>query len=403
MAKQYVTVRMYNVGFGDAFLLIFPDKDRPRRVLVDCGVHSMGPGPRTMKEVVQQIVTDTTDADKKSRIDVVICTHRHQDHVSGFSQPIWSKVDVGEVWMPWTEHPTDREARRIRETQSARARSLTMALNRLNADQSVLAMAQNSLTNRAAMRTLHEGFAGKPMRRFLPTKQRSARSFETPVLPGVKIHVLGPSRNEDVIRDMNPEKGESYLRFLMTRAGPSGHRLRPFRSGWEMPLMKYREAYPHLHFTDYLKRELAKVGSGTEFDLVTKLEKAVNGTSLLLMFVVGRAHLLFPGDAQWGTWKAALAEPEWQELLSKTTFYKVGHHGSHNATPRSFVEKYLTKKFSAMISTRCTKKWPDIPRAPLLARLRERSNPVLRSDKRDVLDPAGVRRKTEYVETKLPI
>lgn len=94
MAKQYVTVRMYNVGFGDAFLLIFPDKDLPRRVLVDCGVHSMGPGPRKMKEVVQQIVADTTDADKKSRIDVVVCTHRHQDHVSGFSQQFSAMVST---------------------------------------------------------------------------------------------------------------------------------------------------------------------------------------------------------------------------------------------------------------------------------------------------------------------
>jgi beta-lactamase superfamily II metal-dependent hydrolase len=403
MAKEHVLVRMYNVGFGDAFLLQFPHKDGPRRVLIDCGVHSMGPGPRKMKEVVKQIVADTADGNKKSRIDVVVCTHRHQDHVSGFSQPLWNKVEVGEVWMPWTEHPTDEEARHIREAQSTRARSLTMALRRLNVDRSVSAMAHNSLTNPKAMRMLHEGFAGKPLRRFLPTKQRSARSFETRVLPGVKIHVLGPSRKEEVIRDMNPEKSESYLQFLMTRSGPAGQRLRPFRSEWNVPILQYRRAYPHLHFSDRQKRELAKVGSGTEFDLATKLEKAVNGTSLLLMFVIGRAHLLFPGDAQWGTWKAAMAEPEWQELLSKTAFYKIGHHGSHNATPRSFVEKHLKKKFSAMVSTRGTKKWTDIPRIPLLEELRERSNQVVRSDLKDIPDPAGVTRKPEYVEIKVPI
>jgi beta-lactamase superfamily II metal-dependent hydrolase len=402
MAKQYVNIRMYNVGFGDAFLLIFPAKDRPRRVLIDCGVHSIGPGPRKMKEVVSQIVSDTTDEDKKSRIDVVVCTHRHQDHVSGFSQPLWNKVEVGEVWMPWTEHPHDAEARRIREAQSSRARSLALAMDRLGADESLLAMAQNSLTNRTAMKTLHEGFAGRPRRRFLPTKQRHERSFETKMLPGVKIHVLGPSRNEDVIRDMNPEKGESYLQFLMTRATPAGKRLRPFRAEWGIPIGKYQRANGHLKFTDHLKRELAKVGSGSEFDLVTQLEKAVNGTSLLLMFVVGRAHLLFPGDAQWGTWKAAMAEPEWRKLLSKTAFYKVGHHGSHNATPRSFVEKYLSKNFTAMVSTRTTKKWRDIPRLPLLEELRQ-SGQVVRSDLKDVPDPAGFTRKPDYVEVKIPI
>ena len=403
MANQSVTIRMYNVGFGDAFLLLFPDGDQPRRVLVDCGMHSIGPGPSKMKEVVKQIVADTTDAKGKSRIDVVIATHRHQDHVSGFSQPLWNTVEVGEVWMPWTEHPTDPDARKIREMQSTRATSLAMALNRLGVDDSVLAMAQNNLTNRAAMRTLHGGFAGKPQRRFLPTKQRSARSFETPVLPGVKVHVLGPSRKEEVIRDMNPEKGESYLQFLMTRAEPSNQRFRPFRSEWSLSVPAYRRAYPHLTFTDRLKRDLAKVGSGTEFDLVTKLEKSVNGTSLLLMFVIGKAHLLFPGDAQWGTWKAAMEDPEWQELLSKTAFYKIGHHGSHNATPRSFVKKHLSKKFLAMVSTRDTNKWRDIPRLPLLDALRKKSNRVVRSDKSDIPDPTGVNRQAQYVEVKVPI
>lgn len=403
MAGQSVTIRMYNVGFGDAFLLLFPDGDRPRRVLIDCGMHSIGPGPSKMKEVVKQIVADTTDANGKARIDVVIATHRHQDHVSGFSQPLWNKVEVGEVWMPWTEHPTDREARRIRETQSTRARSLAMALARLGVDDSVMAMAQNNLTNRTAMRTLHDGFAGKPRRRFLPTNQRSARSFETPVLPGVKVHVLGPSRKEEVIRDMNPEESESYLQFLMTRAESSNQRFRPFRSEWSVPVPAYRRAYPHLAFSDRLKRDLAKVGSGTEFDLVTKLEKAVNGTSLLLMFVIGKAHLLFPGDAQWGTWKAAMEDPEWQELLSKTAFYKIGHHGSHNATPRSFVTKHLSKRFLAMVSTRDTKKWRDIPRLPLLEALRKKSNRVVRSDKSDIPDPAGVIRQAQYVEVQIPI
>jgi beta-lactamase superfamily II metal-dependent hydrolase len=403
MANQFVTIRMYNVGFGDAFLLLFPDQNRPRRVLVDCGMHSMGPGPRKMKEVVKQIVDDTTDADGKSRIDVVVATHRHQDHVSGFSQPLWNKVEVGEVWMPWTEHPTDLQARKIRETQSARAHSLALALTRLNADDSVMAIAQNNLTNRAAMSILHDGFAGQPQRRFLPTKRKRERSFDTPVLPGVRVHVLGPSRKQEVIRDMDPEKSESYLQFLLTRSQPGDQRLRPFRSEWSLPLTTYRRFYPHLHFTDHMKRQFSKVGAGTEFDLVTKLEKSVNGTSLLLMFVIGKAHLLFPGDAQWGTWKAALEDPEWQELLSKTAFYKIGHHGSHNATPRSFVTKHLSKSFFGMVSTRDTKKWRDIPRLPLLEELRKRSNRVMRSDKSDVPDPVGVTRQSEYVEVKVPI
>ena len=68
------------------------------------------------------------------------------------------------------------------------------------------------LTNEKEMKTLHSGFSGDPERRFLPTKT-DGRLLKTDVLPGVKIHVLGPSRERDVIRDMDPPKGKSFLRM----------------------------------------------------------------------------------------------------------------------------------------------------------------------------------------------
>lgn len=35
----------------------------------------------------------------------------------------------------------------------------------------------------------------------------------------------------------------------------------------------------------------------------------------------------------WGTWLNVLQDPEWKSLLERVAFYKIGHHGSHNATP----------------------------------------------------------------------
>jgi len=69
-----------------------------------------------------------------------------------------------------------------------------------------------------------------------------------------------------------------------------------------------------------------------------------NNTSLVLAFefVKQGEVLLFVGDAQVGTWqswaKVEFKLPERAkpfpaiELLSRTVFYKVGHHCSHNAT-----------------------------------------------------------------------
>ena len=77
-----------------------------------------------------------------------------------------------------------------------------------------------------------------------------------------------------------------------------------------------------------------------EFRKAASADNAINNTSLILMIRVGAAHLLFPGDAQWGPWQLLLDNAEASGMLAKTTFYKVGHHGSHNATPKRFVEMW---------------------------------------------------------------
>ena len=135
-----------------------------------------------------------------------------------------------------------------------------------------------------------------------------------------------------------------------------------------------------------------------------QLDKAVNGTSLLLLFEVGRAYLLFPGDAQWGTWQNALGDPEFHTLLEKTNFLKVGHHGSHNATPREFIDKIIRANgFSAMVCTRPTTKFKKIPLPSLLDAITSRSGKrIARSD--DAEEVQGFTRKGDvYVETSVAI
>lgn len=61
----------------------------------------------------------------------------------------------------------------------------------------------------------------------------------------------------------------------------------------------------------------------------------MNNTSLILLFEVGGKKLLFPGDAQIENWNYALSQPETAKLLADVDLYKVGHHGSLNATPKT--------------------------------------------------------------------
>lgn len=432
---------MYDTGFGDAFLLTFPSEDRPRKVLIDCGYHTAGPPPMPMKTIVETIVGDVTE-EGGPRIDVVVCTHRHQDHVRGFERAdAWAGVRVGEVWMPWTEHPTDPEACAVREAQARRARDLHAALAGmtgldLGERERIEALIDNSLTNALAMGVLHHGFSGSPELRFLPETEAGtpARAATAPLLPGVKVHVLGPARDHSTIRDMNPPPDEAYLRAarISGSAQPLGADLgrwaisttgKDFK-GWfdgmmaaarqggaQGPLRTGDPGFLLWWFStlDFRWRDVKAVDTIGESDplaAAVALDAAVNGTSLMLVFEIGRACLLFCGDAQWGTWRRALADPAWRALLARTTFLKVGHHGSHNATPVGFVEDVLPRSAQVMVPTRETAKFREIPRQPLLDALRERlagTGGLVRSDAEDVASPFERPAGAHWVDATVPV
>jgi hypothetical protein len=77
-----VSIRMYRQGLGDCFLLSFPRAGKPLYMLIDCGVLL---GTKGQNERMREIADDirlTTDG----HIDVLVATHEHWDHLSGFLQ-----------------------------------------------------------------------------------------------------------------------------------------------------------------------------------------------------------------------------------------------------------------------------------------------------------------------------
>ena len=110
-ASGPITVRHYCQGIGDCHLLRFPRADGGDFwMLIDCGLHSsVKGGPGTIARIVADI------AERTGRIDVVVVTHEHWDHVSGFltETEAFGRLSVGEVWMGWTENPADRQAQEL--------------------------------------------------------------------------------------------------------------------------------------------------------------------------------------------------------------------------------------------------------------------------------------------------
>ena len=76
--------------------------------------------------------------------------------------------------------------------------------------------------------------------------------------------------------------------------------------------------------------------------LALKLNTGINNTSLVLAFELPKSKkvLFFAADAQRGNWvswkdvtfKDGAETVTAKDLLARTVLYKVGHHGSHNAT-----------------------------------------------------------------------
>jgi len=158
--------------------------------------------------------------------------------------------------------------------------------------------------------------------------------------------------------------------------------------------------YEHLGLETDVRQRIQQFNEEMLQAVTVALDKAVNGTSLVLMFQIGCTYLLFPGDAQWGTWQMVLADFDWQSLLKQTTIYKVSHHGSHNGTPPQFIDKYLPPSACAMLSVKCGKKWEAIPKGELVTALRKNSPRLVRSDEPTGPLPEGCTAYKGFIECK---
>lgn len=360
-----VIVRMYNVGFGDCFLLSFY-YDRPladQHILIDFG--TVG-GKANMKGVANDIKTVC-----EGKLYAVVATHRHKDHIGGFSDEggpgstgaLIASLKPELVIQPWTENPSadpkDDSAPLLAKKKKAGDKRIFMAsLTAMSSfaettylqvknfrggkgRASVLEkLALNNIKNKEAVANLQR--MGKKPPRFLQYGSRSGLE-NAKLLPGVKVHVLGPPALKDQnIRKYAKKSDEYWISSkywgLKDRASktPVGPRLFPRQP-------RFRPDATPIHTRWFTKRADGALKSNA-LGIVTVLDDFLNNTSLILLFEVKGKKLLFPGDAQLENWSYALEQKGIKQILRKVDLYKVGHHGSRNATPRQLWELFTKKK-----------------------------------------------------------
>lgn len=375
---QSIRIRMYNVGFGDCFLLVLPTVDGPKKVAIDCG--SLKNKNHSIQAISDRLIADVTDADGVPRIDVLVMSHRHADHISGYTNPKWAAVEVGEVWMPWLESREDPDARAIQKQQRIAAQALAMAVQKLNLGQGLAEVALNAQSNDDSLDVLHAGFAKKVAPRFFPTRTNVVEKIECAVLPGLEIFVLGPPHDRDALNNPDPPDNQTLLTgySVDSLTGPL-EKLRPFSGDW---------ADESAYWPDFNTGEIDQAASRAEmYEMAAaKLDADINNTSLILIFRVGNDYLLLPGDAQWGPWEKILSDDDAVDLLRKVTFLKVSHHASHNGTPAALLKDILGKAnkrngvVHAMISMTPFAQWKGIPHEPIFTTLDELGFPYVVSD-----------------------
>jgi hypothetical protein len=391
-----VTIRHYCQGIGDCHLLRFPGANgQDFFMLIDCGVHSsVKGGSDMMARVVADIATVT------KRIDVLVVTHEHWDHLSAFATAAeqFKAIEIVDVWLAWTENPRDRQGRQLDKYKGEALAALQMANRKLDGPEfgRQLSAIGEGLTN---LLGFYFGAKGEKVRGARDAATGMAKGkvvyhepgagpLSLPGVAGVNVYVLGPPRDEKLLGLMerssemygeglaigspmaralamgfdmsydgaaededwdspfDPEIGTN-LPEALALANDGAHKddrpviaiLRDYYVGRNAPPKSGARAQkPDAKLADRSWRRIDGDWLAVSADLAMQLDHRTNNTSLVLAFELAASKrvLLFTADAQVGNWLSwqdlKWGETTGPELLKRTVYLKVGHHGSHNAT-----------------------------------------------------------------------
>lgn len=411
-----VEIRAYQMGFGDCFLLSVSYTHGPgRHVLIDFGSTRLPPeADRDHMTRVAESIREHVGEEPFA----VVATHRHKDHISGFSTDrgqrsggIIAGLRPQLVVQPWTEDPglavdatgpvagLDDGRRRMAGT----VRSLS-AMQRVSANylsevrrnhqymrsvgeklkEQIEFIGDDNISNLSAVTNLIEmGRAGKA--EYLHAEQPTALSE----MLGADVRVLGPptvDQDARVRRQRPRDEGEFWQ--LAARAADAvtlGEKRRARPLFPDHVVARTADQFPVA--ARWIVRRMREMRAKQILQIVRTLDRAMNNTSLILLFRIGSKSFLFPGDAQIENWQFALDDPDVMRLLSEVDVYKVGHHGSLNATPRTLWRTFERKsadpdaprRLQTLLSTMANvhghaEDSTEVPRASLVTELTGQSS-----------------------------
>lgn len=381
----HAVIRMYCMGTGDCFVIkLFANKKESFKIMIDCGVWN------GTKNHLKPFITNLK-LYVNNHVDLLIITHEHLDHVSVFEtcKDLFTKdFIVDKIWMGWAEDDSLSKIKKWKTQYGEKKKALAMAAEKIEvavnktelenslksevnginmlrakknfseslknfADLHLHGVAGNYKGMLEGMRIVKKEIANDNIEYFYPGDIVE----DLAGAKGVKFYVLGPPEQwNGEIDAESGEEGESYTHnkilkgidafaasVLMRNTNTEGESIVPFDSHFETLNNTVLEQYkqPEEAWRNIDDDWLYNAGS-----LALRINSLTNNLSLALAieFEGSKKVMLFPGDAEYGSW-ASWHRINWQgvnsekegvhftqDLLRRTVFYKVAHHMSHNGT-----------------------------------------------------------------------
>ena len=337
-----ITLRAYNVLFGDALLVSWDEDDGVHHAWVDFG--NFHDDPNAVFEKVYNDVLSRT----AGKLDLLVITHRHLDHMEGFfslRKRFKAEFTIQRLWhahvTPSLDHVFEIAERTLRRLLPASIPDGDSDIGRVFRNN----FGAKGDKIRKQMADILKDIGVPASRTFKIHRGVNLKPALPPGLKALDIEVLGPEKNSK--RYLQPLEHALRARGIAISAANGGMEARredPFEG---MRAVMFRES-PLRELADMarLRRQLQSGG----LEVLAAVDTTRNNTSIVMRLTHGSTSLLLVGDAELMSWEVMRKNG----APLRAGVIKVGHHGSINASPHWSFTTVMPKKLAgnaAVIST----------------------------------------------------
>lgn len=356
---EKLEVTMFQAGSGDSFLISICHNNKEINILVDCGEYN------TYYTSIKPKLVDMKN--NRKRIDYLILTHMHDDHIGGALELFKENGTYEESKIINIENVIYNgiNTLKLEEYNEIALNEEDKVIYRsiVNKGLSVLKGTDNSHSISIKQELFLSSYLQKGGYKWNSLKEFKQGIVSADLLPEIKID------NEIVLTFLSPnienlkELNKSWIKYLKT------YRKKIQICNDELAMTAY-EAFMTLISHDdsvdligQISRNSKKLTENeiielSKCNIMQDTKKVENGSSIAFLLKVKDKKLLFLGDSFSDVYYENLLKLTQKESITWFNFIKVSHHGSKFNTYDKFLKRFDASKYC--ISTNGTYGHPDI-------------------------------------------